>query len=167
MPASKQDGRGAPKRHGDATGHQGKALQEEQLAEARAEEDTLTTIRDQEAVSVRDEIVDLTGPLPVVEEVTEEEDASDVELFEELKDSDDPKIKRLVKRFAQIKASEEQRAQGGVIQQSDGKALVRVKDTFEMTFGTPDSTYEFEAGRQYRVPTAVARQMERVNRLWH
>lgn len=154
--------------HGDATGRRGKVLQEQQVAQAEEERNALTMTRQQESLAAQTEITDLTNPsLPQVVEVTEDESVDDLELFEQLKGSDDPMVKKLLQRFTQVKASEEQRSRGGLVQQADGKVLVRSNATFTMTYGGPDKTYEFEAGRQYRVPQAVARHMDRVGRVWH
>ena len=157
---------------GDHTARINQAKAEEALKAEEAREQELTMARAAER-EASNEVIDATEPttpqvVPVdeVSVIYDEQAMSDAELVEQLRGEDDPRIQKLISRFAQIKAREEQDvASVGMVVSEDYWVIRTLADVNRMTYGNDGQEYNFKRGQRYKVTPEIGGHLKRLGLL--
>lgn len=158
--------------HGDATGRRREALQQEHAEQIREREGELTTIANQRAQSINNDVVDYTDPSRPVIHGTDT--PADPEQFEAEQLPDQTLISKPGSAYEVYRIEEPQpdpRSAREALRTDPDYLLEPVKfranATVEgLTFGHGNE-YNFEEGRQYVVPRALYLHLEDKELVWH
>lgn len=162
---------GRQAQHGDATGRAREVLQQENAAAIKEREGELTTIANQRAVSINNDVVDYTNPDRPVFLDTDEPIDEELAAAEELPD------RTLISQPGQpeVWRIEEPKPKPGAAREAmrtdpeyfNEPVKFRANASVDgLTFGH-GRTYDFEEGRQYMVPRSLYIHLEEKGLVWH